>query len=92
MLYAVLEEAERAVVEVEQHSHTISLLVGACTIGALLAVAPEGATVSANKPAIGAATDEVCSFRVEVGLADADEDVGHMLRQQLHLPIVLALC
>jgi hypothetical protein len=29
--------------------------------------------------------------RVEVGPADADADEEHFLRQQLHLPMVLAL-
>jgi hypothetical protein len=42
MLHTVLEEAERAVVEVEQYAHTVALLVAACFIVALLAVAPEG--------------------------------------------------
>ena len=56
MLYAVFEEAEGAVVKVEQHAHTIALLVEACCIvvSALLAVAAEGAVVSADEPAVGA--------------------------------------
>jgi hypothetical protein len=33
----------------------------------------------------------VVSCRVEVRPADADEDVGQTLCQQLHLPIMLAL-
>jgi hypothetical protein len=40
---------------------------------------------------LGAVIAVVCSCRVEVGPADANEDVKHMLRQQLHLPIVPAL-
>jgi hypothetical protein len=54
MLYAVLEEAERAVVEVEQHTHTIALLAAACCIVAVLAVAAEDTIVSADEPAVTA--------------------------------------
>jgi hypothetical protein len=54
MLYAVLEEAEGAVVKVEQHAHTIALLVSACCIVALLAVAVEGTVVNTDEPAVGA--------------------------------------
>jgi hypothetical protein len=91
MLYAVLEEAEGAVVKVEQHAHTVALLVAACTIGInLLAVAAEGTIVSEHEPAIVTSRAEE-SCRVEVGPADANEDAVHILRQQLHLPKVLAL-
>jgi hypothetical protein len=61
MLYAVLEEADRAVVEVEQYAHTVALLVGACSIAVLLAVAVEGTTVRINEPAVGAVTPPVYS-------------------------------
>jgi hypothetical protein len=54
MLYAVLEEAERAVVKVEQHTHTIALLAAACFIVAPLAVAEEVTVVSVDEPAVGA--------------------------------------
>jgi hypothetical protein len=40
MLYAVLEEAERAAVKVEQHAHTVALLVAACCIVVVQPVAP----------------------------------------------------
>jgi hypothetical protein len=46
MLYAVLEEAEGAVVKVEQHTDTIALLVFACCIFIRLAVAVEGTVIS----------------------------------------------
>jgi hypothetical protein len=72
MLCAVLEEAERAVVKIEQHTHTIALLVGACSIVAVHAVAVEVAIVSVDEPAVGAAPAAVCSCRVEVGPADAN--------------------
>jgi hypothetical protein len=91
MLYTVLEEAEGAVVEVEQHAHAIALLVGACYIVALLAVAVEGTFASVHEPAVGAFPLPVLSCRVEVGPADADEDHVQPLRQQLQLPIVPAL-
>jgi hypothetical protein len=48
MLHAVLEEAERAVVKAEQHAHTIALLVAACWIVAVLAVATEASDVSSG--------------------------------------------
>jgi hypothetical protein len=74
MLYAVLEEAEGAVVKVEQHAHTIALLVAACCIVAVLAVAVEGAIVIEDEPGVGAAAVVVFFCRVEVGPADADHD------------------
>jgi hypothetical protein len=94
MLYAVLKKAEGAVVKVEQHTHTIALLVGACFIVAALAVAAEASGASVHEPAAGAFAVSVVSCRVEVGPADADEgeSQSHTLRQQLHLPIILALC
>jgi hypothetical protein len=54
MLYAVLEEAERAIYKIEQYSQTISLHVFACFIVARLAVAKDGTIVSADEPAVGA--------------------------------------
>ena len=85
MLHAVLEEAERAVVKVEQHAHTIAQLAFACLIVTWVAVAVEATIVSVDEPAIGAVTAGVVSSRVEVGPADADEDHVHTPRQQLHL-------
>jgi hypothetical protein len=81
MLHAVLEEAERAVVKVEQHAHTVPLLEVACFIVAVLAIAAEGTFASFDEPAIGAGPAAVVSCRVEVGPADSDEDVDHILRQ-----------
>jgi hypothetical protein len=87
MLYAVLEEAEGAVVKVEQHAHTIALLVAASRIVVVLAVAEEGTVVSTvgataateDEPAVGAFTVVVFSCRVEVGLANANHDAAHYL-------------
>jgi hypothetical protein len=76
MRYAVLEEAEGAVAKVEQHAHTIALLVAACFIGARLAVAIEATVVSVHEPGVGAFPVEVSYTRVEVGPADANEDAS----------------
>jgi hypothetical protein len=55
MLHTVLEQAERAIIEVEQHAHTVGLLVGACFIvGVVLAVAEERTGVGVDEPAVGA--------------------------------------
>jgi hypothetical protein len=53
MLHAVLEEAEGAVVKVEQHANTVDLLVCTCCIVVLLAIAVEGtATSMVNHPSV----------------------------------------
>jgi hypothetical protein len=92
MLYAVLEEAERAVVKVEEHTHTIALLVAACPIIiAVLAVAKEETIVRADEPAVGAVPIEVFFCRVEVRPADANHYAAYIPYQR-HLPIVLAFC
>jgi hypothetical protein len=79
MRYTVLEEAERAVVEIKQHTHTIALLVAACFIVVLLAVAVEGTVVSVDEPAIRTFPLVVFSCRVKIGPADADQGVVHTL-------------
>jgi hypothetical protein len=56
MLYAVLEEAEGAIVKVEQHAHTITLHVAACSIGVLLAIAEESSVGSIDEPGFGTVT------------------------------------
>jgi hypothetical protein len=62
IFFTVLEEAERAIVKVEQHAHTIILLhTITLYIVAILAVAAEGAVVSADEPAVGAFPIKVVS-------------------------------
>jgi hypothetical protein len=68
MLHAVLEEAERAIVEVEQHAHTIALLVGAYWT-VWVAIAVEDPTMRADEPAISAVLLDVLASRVERGWA-----------------------
>jgi hypothetical protein len=74
VLRAIPEEAKGAVAKVEQHTNTVALLVGACLIVVVLAVAAEGSIESMHEPAIGAVspTAVLCGIKVMPGDADAD--------------------
>ena len=73
VLHAILEETKGAIVKVQQHAHTIALLVFACRIVVPLAVAEEGSIISADAPAISAV-----KAGIKVGPADADEDLANI--------------
>jgi hypothetical protein len=75
VLRAIPKEANEAVVKVQEHANTIALIVAACGIVALVAVAVQGSIVSIDEPAIGAVSIEVASGWIKARPADADEDV-----------------
>jgi hypothetical protein len=52
MLHAVLEEAEGAIVKVEQYSHTIAVVVCSCLIATVFAVAVDATFASFDEPAV----------------------------------------
>jgi hypothetical protein len=72
MLYAVLEEEQRAIVEVQQYPHTVALAVVTTVIFAILTVAVEGTQASADKPTVGAIPEEPGNVWSQVGPSDAD--------------------
>ena len=53
VLHAILEESERAIVEVEEEAHAVALVEVARFVVVLLAVAPEGAITSPHEPGGG---------------------------------------
>jgi hypothetical protein len=63
--YTVLEKAERAGIEVEQHAHTITLLITACFVVATLAIAVEPPFSGRDEPTVS--TVEILSVGIEVG-------------------------
>jgi hypothetical protein len=75
VLRAIAEEPEGAVAKVQEHAYTIALLVVACPIVVLLAVAPEGSKASIHEPAIGAVSIKVAFCGIKVRPADTNEDV-----------------
>jgi hypothetical protein len=74
VLHTILKEAKRAATKVNQHANSVALLVAACRIVVLLAVAPEGSTPSMNEPAIGAVSTAVQPCGIKVGPADANHE------------------
>jgi hypothetical protein len=74
MLRAIPEEANGAATKVQEHANTIALLVAACRVVVLLAVAAEGSKGSMHEPAIGAVSTNVAPCGIEVRPADADGD------------------
>jgi hypothetical protein len=81
VLYAVLEEEQRAVVEVQQYPHMVALLVVACFAVVKLTVAVEEPKPSTNKPAAGAFSEHVISYKIKVGPTNANIHVIYILRE-----------
>jgi hypothetical protein len=81
VLHTVLEEEQRAAVEVQQYPHTVALLVVACFVVVKLAVAVEEPKPSTNKPAAGAFSEHVISYKIKVGPTNANIHVIYILRE-----------
>jgi hypothetical protein len=77
MLHAVLEETERAFVEVEQHTNTFALVDVACVIVSPFPVAVETASIVTDEPAASALPTSVLYCRVAVYAAEIQPHASH---------------